>query len=74
MTTYSYQTYPGQTIIRNRNGSGFTAMQLMDELARNGEGVIVLDERADRTNQFLLGLEGRQCSECAAAPAEEYVS
>jgi len=65
MTTYSYHTFPGQTIIRNTDGSGFTTNQLMHELAINGDGLIVLDERADRTDQFLLGLEGRDCSECS---------
>lgn len=63
MTTYSYETFPGQTMIRDRNGTGFTQLQLMNELGRNGDGVIVLHEEADHDNQFLLGLEGKDCAD-----------
>ena len=61
MTCYCYETFPNQTIIRDcRNG--YTISELMLQLQTNGCGVIVLHENADRSDQCLLGLEGRQCN------------
>ncbi len=43
MNEFSYETLPGQTIIRTVIDGGYTWKQLMNELAVNGDGVIVAD-------------------------------
>ena len=64
--TYVYETFPGQTIVRQTNGSGYTPLQLQRELFLNGDGIVVLDENADRSNGFLVGIEGRSVKEFEA--------
>lgn len=43
MKKYSYQTFPGQTIIRVVE-DGYTKSELLDELVMNGEGKIISDD------------------------------
>ncbi len=43
---YSYQTYPGQVIVRPVD-DGYTLDELLVELHNNGEGVILYDDRRD---------------------------
>lgn len=42
MRTYSYETFPGQTIVRGHE-DGYTADDLVEELVLNGDGQIVPD-------------------------------
>lgn len=43
MKQYSYQTFPGQTIIRVVN-DGYTLSDLLDQLRNNGDGIIIADD------------------------------
>ena len=60
MTTYSYETFPGQTIVRTVcDGSGYTFGELLVALEANGDGVVVADD--SRCNGRILAIEGRPC-------------
>jgi len=60
-TRYTYQTLPGQTIVRKRP-TGFTWSELLDELQRHGEGIIVDDEfSADVRDDRIRSIVGKSC-------------
>jgi len=58
---YKYQTFPGQTIlsvveIREGGEKGYTFGELCEEIAQNGEGMIVAGEESDEAIKSLAGL------------------
>jgi len=55
---YSYQTFPGQTIIRETK-NGFCLRELITELRNNGEGVVCNDSE----KEVHLRIVGKQCRE-----------
>lgn len=67
---YTYETFPGQTIVRKRD-DGFSARELIEEIDRNGEGQVVLadDSNAD---DFLRAMEGLACGNLHQGNWEPY--
>jgi len=55
---YSYQTFPGQTIIRETK-NGFCLRELIAELRNNGVGIIVNDSAKEEH----LRIMGKRCEE-----------
>jgi hypothetical protein len=55
MKNYCYHTMPGQTIVATCD-KGYTFGELCDEIAKNGEGLIVAGEESDAAINALAGL------------------
>lgn len=56
-TTYSYETLPGQTLLRTCQ-DGYTWDELLAELRNNGDGVIV-DTDEGRSDERIASVAGR---------------
>lgn len=54
---YSYQTFPGHTIIRVIAGDGVILVDLVDRLRNNGDGVILVDDEENIPEEILPYIE-----------------